>query len=85
MPRHGDGMSSHVQRTERLLLWDRETDPLMARSVHEEHPDLVAYYQAMLEEQLEANAAIARLFGGGGDVELNPEALEILRTLGYIR
>ena len=78
-------MSSHVQRTEKLLLWDRETDPLMARSVHEERPDLVTYYQAMLEERLEANATIARRFGGGGDVELNPEELDMLRTLGYIR
>ncbi len=85
LPRHGDGMSAHVRRTEKLLLWDRGEDPLMARSVHEDHPDLVAYYQTMLEEQLEANAAIARLFGGGGDVELSPEQLEILRTLGYIR
>ena len=50
MPRHGDGNSDYVQRTERLLLWDREADPLMARSVHEEYPDLVAYYQTMLEE-----------------------------------
>ena len=84
MPRHGDGMSDHLQRTERLLLWDREADPLMARSVHEEYPDLVAYYHTMLEEQLEANAAIARLFGGGGDVELSPGELEILRALGYL-
>jgi hypothetical protein len=38
-----------------------------------------------LEDQLEANAAIARLFGGGGDVELSPEKLEMLRTLGYSR
>ncbi len=85
MPRYGDGMSGHVQRTERLLLWDREADPLIAGSVHEEHPDLVAYYQTMLEEHLEANAAIARLFSGGGDVELSPGELEILRALGYIQ
>ena len=85
MPRYGDGMSAHVERTERLLLWDREADPLMARSVHEEYPDLVAYYQTMLEEHLEANAAIAQLFSGGGDVELRPEQLETLRALGYIR
>ena len=86
MPRHGDGLSDHVQRTERLLLWDREADPLMARPVHEEYPALVEYYQTMLEEHLEANAAIARLLGGGGgDVELSAGELEILRTLGYIR
>ena len=85
MPRHGDGNSDYIQRTERLLLWDREADPLMARSVHEEYPDLVGYYETMLEEHVEANAAIARLFGGGGDVELSAGELEILRTLGYIR
>ena len=85
MPRHGDGNSDYVGRTERLLLWDREADPLMARSVHEEYPDLVGYYETMLEEHVEANAAIARLFGGGGDVELSAGELEILRTLGYIR
>ena len=57
----------------------------MARSVHEEYPELVTYYKTMLEEHLGANAAIARLFGGGGDVELSPEELEILRALGYIQ
>jgi arylsulfatase A-like enzyme len=85
MPPFGDGMSDHTQRTEKLLLWDRDTDPLMARSLHEERPDLVAYYRTMLEEQLEANAAIARLITSGGDVRLSPEELEMLRTLGYIR
>jgi arylsulfatase A-like enzyme len=85
MPQHGDGLSDHVQRTEILLLWDRDADPLMARSVHEEYPDLVAYYTSMLHEQLEANTAIAATFGAGRDVEVTPEQLEALRALGYIR
>jgi arylsulfatase A-like enzyme len=84
LPQYGDGLSDHIQRTEQLLLWDRYSDPLTSGSLHEERPDLAEFYQDMLKEQLEANAAIAQIVGGGADVELTPKELEILRTLGYI-
>ncbi len=48
-------------------------------------PPLTAEVPLLLEEHVEANAAIARLFGGGGDVELSTGELEILRALGYIQ
>jgi arylsulfatase A-like enzyme len=84
MPRHGDGLSAHLQRTEKLLLWNRETDPFMARSVHLEHPDLVTHYREMLEEQLEAHQALAQRFTPGEESPLTPEQLRTLRALGYI-
>ncbi len=85
LPRYGDGMSDHAQRTEKLLLWDRQADPFMARSVHDEHPDRVAYYQTLLEAQLKANRALAQQFTPGEESPLTPEQLRMLRSLGYIQ
>ncbi len=53
--------------------------------MNEEHPDLVEKYTAFLESQWEAHRALAQHFTPGDDVELTPEQLETLRTLGYIQ
>jgi arylsulfatase A-like enzyme len=68
-----------------LLLYDLWNDPWCLKPVNEEHPDLVEKYTAFLESQWEAHRALAQHFTPGDDVELTPEQLETLRTLGYIQ
>jgi arylsulfatase len=68
-----------------LLLYDLWNDPWCLRSVHEEHPELVEHYTALLERQWEAHQALAQHFTQSGDVALTPEQLQTLRALGYIR
>ena len=83
----GDALLSCVQamRPERFVLYDLWEDPLLQRPVNAERPDLVEKYTALLEAQVEANAAMRKLVGAGGErVSLTPEQLRTLRTLGYI-
>ncbi len=68
-----------------LLLYDLWNDPMALWSLHEERPDLVQKYTAFLEEQFEAHMALSQYFTPSGDVELTPEQLRTLRSLGYIR
>ncbi len=42
-------------------------------------------YTAFLEEQFEAHMALSQYFTRSGEVELTPEQLRTLRSLGYIR
>ena len=68
-----------------LLLYDLWNDPYCLHSVHEERPDLVEKYTAFLETQWAAHQALAQRFTPGEQVELTPEQLETLRSLGYIQ
>ena len=68
-----------------LLLFDQWDDPFSLHSLHEERPDLVEKYTAFLETQWEAHQALAQRFTPGGDVQLTPQQLETLRSLGYIQ
>ncbi len=68
-----------------LLLFDLWNDPFCLKSIHEEHPELVEHYTALLERQWEAHQALAQRFTQSGDVVLTPEQLETLRALGYIQ
>jgi arylsulfatase A-like enzyme len=72
------------QRPVPLLLYDLWSDPWALWSVHEEHPELVEKYTKFLEEQWAAHQALAQYFTRPDDVELTPEQLQALRTLGYI-
>ncbi len=75
-----------AMRPERLLLYDLWEDPLLLSPVNGERPDLVEKYTALLEAQVEANAAMRTLVGAGGErVSLTPEQSRTLRTLGYIQ
>jgi len=68
-----------------LLLFDQWDDPFSLHSLHEERPDLVEKYTAFLEAQWEAHQALAQRFTPGGEVQLTPQQLETLRSLGYIQ
>ena len=68
-----------------LLLFDRWNDHWCIRPVNEDHPELVDKYTVFLEEQWEAHQNLAQLFTRSGEVELTPEQLRTLRTLGYIQ
>ena len=68
-----------------LLLYDLWNDPMALWSLHEQRPDLVQKYTAFLEEQFEAHLALSQYFTPSGEIELTPEQLRTLRTLGYIR
>jgi arylsulfatase A-like enzyme len=73
------------QRPTPLLLFDVRNDPLALRPMNDDHPELVTKYTALLEQQWEAHRLLAQRFSAGSRVELTPEQLETLRTLGYIR
>lgn len=68
-----------------VLLYDLEKDPFATRNVNVEHPDLVRQYTRYLERQWEAHRLLARRFGPPDQVQLTPEQLETLRSLGYIQ
>jgi arylsulfatase A-like enzyme len=68
-----------------LLLYDVSEDPMALSPVNDEHPELVTKYTELLTRQWEAHQLLAKRFTPGGAVELTPEQLETLRTLGYIR
>jgi arylsulfatase A-like enzyme len=69
----------------RLLLYDVWEDPLATRNVNDQHPELAEKYTQFLLEQIEAHQALAQHFTPGGEVELTPEQIETLRSLGYIQ
>ena len=73
------------ERPSPLLLYDLWNDPMALWSVHEERPNLVQKYTAFLEEQFDAHMALSQFFTPSGEVELTPEQLRTLRTLGYIK
>ncbi len=68
-----------------LLLYDLESDPLATRAVNDEHPELVDKYRALLLEQWQAHRALSGRFAEAGEIELTPEQLRQLRTLGYVQ
>jgi len=68
-----------------LLLFDVWSDPLALTPVNDAQPELVTKYTALLERQREAHRLLAQGFTPGGRMELTPEQLETLRSLGYIR
>jgi len=69
----------------RLLLYDLWNDPFALKAVNDAHPELVERYHALLLERWEAHRALAQRFGEAADTQLDPEQLEQLRALGYIR
>jgi len=79
------GEVSWYLRSAPLLVYDLWNDPYCLHSLHEERPDLVEKYTKFLEEQWEAQQALAKLFSRANKEPLTPAQLENLRSLGYIR
>jgi arylsulfatase A-like enzyme len=69
----------------RLLLYDLEADPFATKDVNEQHPELVAKYQSLLEEHWKANQALAQRYLEASDAPVTPEQLEQLKSLGYVQ
>ena len=68
----------------RFTLYDSWGDRHYGGSVHEDHPDLVAKYTALLKAQWETQRALAKRFTRSADLALTPEQLRTLRALGYV-
>lgn len=75
----------HFPGKPQLLLYDVWEDPLATCNVNDQYPELVEKYTDFLLAQIEAHKALALHFTPGGEVELTPEQLETLRSLGYIQ
>jgi len=69
-----------------LLLYDLWHDPYCLKPVNEEQPGLVEEYTEFLEAQFEAHLLLKEHVGAAaGEVELTPDQLEALQSLGYIQ
>jgi arylsulfatase A-like enzyme len=68
-----------------LLLYDLWSDPQCLRSLHGGCPELVNKYTKFLEDKLKEHRSLAKKFSRAAEVPLNPEQIETLRSLGYIR
>jgi arylsulfatase A-like enzyme len=76
---------AHQRRPAPLLLFDLSEDPDCLSSLHEERPDLVARYRALLEERWAAHQELAGRFTRSEQAPLSSDQLETLRALGYIQ
>jgi arylsulfatase A-like enzyme len=84
--RRGEYDDARGERPAPLLLYDLWQDPYCLSPVNEERPELVEKYTKFLDAQFAAHQALATHVGDAGrEVELTPEQLESLRSLGYIQ
>ncbi len=82
---HGDGMKSHYGRPQQLVICDLLQDPFCTRHANENRPDLVEKYRDFLEARWAENVELREQIGAAGEVQLTPEQLDRLRTLGYVQ
>ena len=72
--------------TPRLLLYDLRSDPFTLKNVNDLYPELVDKYTQLLKAQWDAHQVLRQHVGGStAEVELTPEQLRTLRSLGYIQ
>src|SRR4029453_14159149 len=69
----------------RLLLYDLDKDRFATKAVNDQHPELVAKYQALLEEHWKANQALGQRYLAASDAPVTPAQLEQLKSLGYVQ
>ena len=65
-------------------LFDRRADPLETKNLAAQRPDLVKRQLAEIQQWIEAQKQIRLHLGGAGQSTLDPQALDRLRSLGYI-
>jgi len=70
-------------RNETAELYDLERDPKANNNLVEERPEVVTVLKALLDKNLERNVR-ARKERGSKNIQLDPEAIEQLRALGYL-
>lgn len=82
-----DGRKStkDVLRPAPLLIFDVRDDPHAFRDIHEARPDLAAKYSGILGRLWKEHLDLAKRFSRSGNVPLNPDQIETLRSLGYLR
>jgi arylsulfatase A-like enzyme len=68
-----------------LLIFDVRDDPHAFRDLHEGRPDLAARYSKILGRLWQEHLNLAKRFSRSGSVPLNPDQVETLRSLGYLR
>jgi arylsulfatase A-like enzyme len=68
-----------------LLIFDVRDDPHAFRDIHEARPDLAAKYSGILGRLWKEHLDLAKRFSRSGNVPLNPDQIETLRSLGYLR
>ncbi len=78
-----DGLWRYLLRANGVEeLFDAGADPGDTQDLVREHPELVARYRAILQPRLDA---LIEAGAEGGPAEIDPEAAEALRALGYIQ
>ncbi len=82
---HLDGLDSHYGRSQQLVIYDLLQDPFCTRPANEERPDLVEKYRDFLEAKWAENVELRERIGAAGEVQLTPEQMDRLRSLGYIQ
>ncbi len=68
----------------RMELYDRRADRRETKNVAAQHPDVVARLMADVSQWIEGQKQVRKLLGPGGKATLDPQALERLRSLGYL-
>lgn len=68
----------------RVELYDRRADRRDSKNVAAQHPEAVARLMADVTQWIEGQKQVRKLLGPGGTATLDPQALERLRSLGYL-
>jgi arylsulfatase A-like enzyme len=68
----------------RIELYDRRTDRAETKNVAAQHPQEVERLMVEVNQWIEAQKQVRKLVGPGGKTTLGPQAIERLRSLGYL-
>jgi hypothetical protein len=71
-------------RVKEVELFDRAKDPAEKNDLASRSPEEVKRLMAEIRQWLDAQNEVRKLLGAGGKSKLDPQAIERLRSLGYI-